>query len=189
MHRTTYKLHAIVPGGKPADSITRRDAAGSRGEILGLPLGIVKGRNTEGTEGDRGDRGVRYLHVDVFVEFKGYFISCLCALLHTLDRDARSTQLDLRLLKITGIDREIDYILLLVLVAAALRPENYPTRISTRRQKPRATNPNRGQRGIATASEGGMRGVPSGWRIVDICSQLMGMDVCVTSVLTCNREV
>ena len=110
-----------------------------------MPLGDRQGKKHR--EGHGGTEGIRYLHVDIFVEFEGYFINCLRALLHALDRDARSTQLDLRVLKITGIDREIDYILLLVLVAAALRPENYQTRISTRRQKPRDTKRGKKQEG------------------------------------------
>ena len=71
--------------------------------------------------------GIRYLDVDVFVEIKGYFIRCFRSLLYAFNSHSRSSQLDLWILEINCVDREIDYVLLLIRLAAALCPENYKT--------------------------------------------------------------
>lgn len=74
------------------------------------------------------------LHIDIFVEFKGYFVCRFSSLLYALDGDSRGSQVDFGILKINCVDGEVDYILFFIGFAAALGPENYPA-LASRTQK------------------------------------------------------
>ncbi len=93
---------------------------------IGMRCGMGNlGSGRKGKLVERKGDGGRYLDVDVFVEFKGHFIRCFRSLLYAFNSHSRSSQLDLWILEINCVDREIDYILLFVRLAAALCPENY----------------------------------------------------------------
>jgi hypothetical protein len=93
-----------------------------------------------------------YLDVDVFVEFKRYFVSCFGSLLHALNSNTRSSQVDLWMLEINCVDREIDYVLSFICLAAALCPENYAA-ISNNPQ----LNPTPGQKWERRSCKSGTR--------------------------------
>ena len=65
-----------------------------------------------------------YLNIDFLVEFQGRFVDILCLPLYSLNCDTRGSQIDLWMLQINCVDRQIDKILLIFLLIRSLCPEN-----------------------------------------------------------------